>query len=88
MPGRTKVLSRTQIPLILSYAMSIHKSQGQTLQRVRVDLGSVFERGQAYVALSRAQDLKRLQVLNFSASKVKSHPRVLEFYQRLAGLMT
>ncbi|KAG1716788.1 hypothetical protein ID866_386 [Astraeus odoratus] len=37
---------RIQIPLALSYAMSIHKSQGQTLSRVKVDLGYIFEKGQ------------------------------------------
>ncbi|KIO02464.1 hypothetical protein M404DRAFT_56544, partial [Pisolithus tinctorius Marx 270] len=37
---------RIQIPLALSYAMSIHKSQGQTLTRVKVDLGRIFEKGQ------------------------------------------
>ncbi|KIJ55800.1 hypothetical protein M422DRAFT_151421 [Sphaerobolus stellatus SS14] len=68
--------SRSQIPLILAWAMSIHKSQGQTLDRVKVDLNKVFEKGQAYVALSRATSLQGLEVYGFDAAKVQAHPKV------------
>ncbi len=51
--------------------MSIHKSQGQTLERVKVDLARIFEKGQAYVALSRATSLEGLQVLGFDPAKVR-----------------
>jgi len=74
---------RVQIPLILAWALSIHKSQGQTLERVKVDLGSIFEKGQAYVALSRATNLETLQVLNFNPHKVMAHPRVIEWSKTL-----
>ena len=37
---------RDQVPLILAWALSVHKSQGQTLERVKVDLGRTFEKGQ------------------------------------------
>ncbi|KAL2271487.1 hypothetical protein VTJ83DRAFT_858 [Remersonia thermophila] len=75
--------SRKQLPLILAWALSIHKAQGQTLERVKVDLGKVFEKGQAYVALSRATTKQGLQVLNFQKSRVMAHPRVVEFYNKL-----
>ena len=39
------------MPLILAWALSVHKSQGQTIDRVKVDLGSVFEKGQGLSAL-------------------------------------
>jgi ATP-dependent DNA helicase PIF1 len=75
--------SRKQLPLILAWALSIHKAQGQTLERVKVDLNKVFEKGQAYVALSRATSKEGLQVLNFQKSKVMAHARVVEFYDKL-----
>lgn len=74
---------RRQIPLILAWALSIHKAQGQTLERVKVDLGRIFEKGQAYVALSRATTQEGLQVLNFRKDKVMAHPRVVGFYTKL-----
>ncbi|CAG8435469.1 9992_t:CDS:10 [Funneliformis mosseae] len=79
------VARRIQIPLILSWAISIHKSQGQTLERVKVDLDKVFERGQTYVALSRATSLNSLQVLNFSPDKVMTEERVKIFYDLLTN---
>jgi len=48
-----------------------------------VDLGKVFEKGQAYVALSRATSQQGLQVLRFEKQKVMAHPRVIQFYDKL-----
>ncbi|KAJ2918646.1 hypothetical protein MD484_g1770, partial [Candolleomyces efflorescens] len=86
LPSGEVQVSRTQLPLILSWAMSIHKSQGQTLDRVKVDLGKVFEKGQAYVALSRATSLEGLQVLNFNPAKVQVHYKVVEWSKTLATI--
>jgi len=55
------------------------------MSRVKVDMGQVFEAGQAYVALSRATNLEGLQVLNFNKRAVQAHERVAAFYD---GLMT
>lgn len=74
---------RSQVPLILAWALSIHKAQGQTLERVKVDLGKIFEKGQAYVALSRATCQEGLQVTNFNPKKVMAHEKVRAFYDSL-----
>lgn len=55
-------LHRTQIPLMAGWALSVHKSQGMTLNRVIVDLTRAFEEGQVYVALSRATRLEGLKI--------------------------
>lgn len=77
--------SRKQVPLILAWALSIHKAQGQTLDRVKVDLNKVFEKGQAYVALSRATTQEGLQVTGFDAKKVMAHEKVRVFYNSLTS---
>lgn len=56
------LLMRTQIPLAPAWAMTIHKSQSLTLDRVIVDLSRAFEEGQVYVALSRATGLHGLKI--------------------------
>jgi hypothetical protein len=76
-----------QIPIKLAAALTIHKSQGMTLQFVQVDLGaSIFAVGQAYVALSRVTSLKGLSLISFLESSIKTEPRVSAFYEKYAGV--
>ena len=83
LPNGEVQASRSQVPLILAWALSIHKAQGQTLDRVKVDLGKIFEKGQAYVALSRATCQEGLQISRFDPKKVMAHERVRTFYDSL-----
>ena len=79
-------VSRTQIPLRLAYAVTIHKIQGSTLDSALIDIGSgVFEYGQAYVALSRVRTLDALYVYDFDPVAFKAHPKVKEFYTHLVN---
>lgn len=83
LPNGEVQAKRAQVPLILAWALSIHKAQGQTLERVKVDLTRTFEKGQAYVALSRATSQMGLQVIKFEKGKVMAHPKVVQFYSQL-----
>lgn len=78
--GGKTMACRSQIPLMLAWAISIHKSQGQTIDWMKVDLAKIFETGQAYVALSRGVSLDNMQVLNFNRSRVRAHEGVADFY--------
>jgi ATP-dependent DNA helicase PIF1 len=71
-----------QIPLILAWAVTIHKSQGATLDCAQMDLGSnVFACGQTYVALSRVKALENLYLTDFDYTKIRVNKKVREFYQ-------
>lgn len=75
---------RLQIPLRVAYAISIHKSQGATLDCALIDIGSsVFEYGQAYVALSRVRNIESLYVWNLDPSKIRAHPTVTRYYETI-----
>ena len=70
-----------QLPLIYSWAITIHKSQGLTLENAIIDIGSnIFADGQTYVALSRVKSLEGLYLTSFDYSKIKCNPLVKKFY--------
>jgi hypothetical protein len=78
------IIMRTQLPLILAWASTIHKIQGATLDMADMDLGkSVFEYGQSYVALSRIKSLDGLYLSEFHPHRIKANPLVKAFYDRL-----
>ena len=82
--GRRVIAKRMQVPLRLSYAITIHKSQGMTIHALDVNLEGVFAPGQAYVALSRAVSLDRVRVRNFNPSVIQFNEDVLRFYYTVA----
>ena len=76
-----KMIGVSQIPLIYSWAITIHKAQGLTLENAIIDIGSnIFAYGQTYVALSRLKSLDGLYLTSFDYSKIKCNPLVKEFY--------
>ena len=76
-----------QIPLLPAWAITIHKSQGMTLDRVQCDLGNAFEEGQVYVALSRVKSLEGLYLKHFNPLLIKANARVVAFYDKLDEMM-
>lgn len=75
----------SQIPLILAWALTIHKSQGATLDIAEIDAGSgIFECGQTYVALSRVRSLEGLYLTSYDPRRIRINDKVQDFYDKLA----
>lgn len=67
-----------QIPLRLAWAITVHKSQGMSLDRAFMDLSRTFEYGQGYVALSRVRSLEGLSLAGINERALRVHPRIVE----------
>ena len=76
---RARTLAKiSQIPLRLAWAITVHKSQGMSLDSAVMDLSQAFEYGQGYVALSRVRSLKGLFLAGFNERALHVHPGVLK----------
>lgn len=74
----------SQVPLILAWAITIHKSQGTTMDVAEIDVGQdIFENGQTYVALSRVKSLSGLYLSGYNSNKIFIHAKAREFYEKL-----
>jgi hypothetical protein len=76
--GGKERASIAQIPLRLAWAITVHKSQGMSLDAAVVDLSRAFEYGQGYVALSRLRSLKGLYLLGLNERALRVHPSAAE----------
>ncbi|XP_077253978.1 uncharacterized protein LOC143892943 isoform X2 [Tasmannia lanceolata] len=85
MEGETVLATRMQVPLILAWALSVHKCQGMTLNRLQTDLSRAFGCGMVYVALSRVRSLDGLYLSGFNPGKIKAHPKMQIFVKTLTG---
>ena len=78
------IVTIKQIPLILAWAITIHKCQGMTLDFAEIDLSrNVFAQGQAYVALSRIKCLENLRIISFDEKSIQVNPLVKQYYEQL-----
>ncbi|MBK5215495.1 MAG: AAA family ATPase [Candidatus Pacebacteria bacterium] len=80
--GKIKA-SVSQIPLRLAWAITIHKSQGMSLDNAEIDLSRAFSYGMGYVALSRVRSLEGISLVGFNYESLQVDPKVLEFDQEL-----
>ncbi len=82
MIDKVEIARRIQIPFRLAWGISIHKSQGLTLDKVYIDAQGIFECGQAYVALSRVRTKEGLSIVNLRPELIMANSKAVEFYKR------
>ncbi len=80
------IASFQQIPLRLAWAITIHKSQGMTLEAAEINLTHTFEKGQGYVALSRLKSLTGLRLLGFNEQALELDTLALKADKRFQEL--
>jgi len=80
-----EIASARNFPLSLAYAVTIHKAQGATLDKMIVSLRNLWEPGQAYVALSRVRSAQGLAVDGWDERSIFADPQVTAFHAKIAG---
>ena len=80
--------SVSQVPLRLAWAITIHKSQGMTLDAAEIDLSKAFEVGQGYVALSRLKNIEGLKLLGINDIALQVDPLILKIDERIQSAST
>jgi len=81
-PGQVP-FTRVQFPITLAWAITIHKCQGMTLQKVRIRMKDLFSEGQAYVALSRVQKRENLHLTDFDPKSIMVNQKALKMIEKL-----
>ena len=84
--GGKSLVKYDQVPLKLAWAITVHKSQGMTLDAAEMDLSKTFEKGQGYVALSRLKELANLKLLGFNNTALEVDGLALKADKRFKEL--